>query len=211
MAVPDNRIRFSSTRIDFATDVGLSGQDHDSYPPPGGQARYDHLRMFLIGLLAQQASFQPPTQFRDGTAWFDLNTFTLKVRLGQDWLPYANVLGLTEPDSDGQVVTLAEWYAAVQDILKGLSPEVVFSGKCNASDVDTIPIPTSVQTNLGAESRVFLYINGSLVDPHNCALIGTPPTTLKLSSISLEQGDTFVVVIRRISSTTFLAASVSVP
>jgi hypothetical protein len=165
----------------------------------------------LIGLLAQQASFQPPTQFRDGSPWFDLNTFTLKIRLGTEWVPYAHVLGLTDPDQDGKVVTLADWYTAVQDVLKGLSPEVVFSGKCNANGIDAVSIPASVRSSLNAESRVFLYINGSLVDPHNCSLIGNPPTTLKLSNLSLSQGDTFVVIIRRISSTTFLGASVSVP
>ena len=50
MSIPDNRLRFSSTKIDFANDVGIASQDHDNYPPPQGQARFDHMRMVVIAL-----------------------------------------------------------------------------------------------------------------------------------------------------------------
>ncbi len=211
MAMPDNRLRFPSTRIDFEMDVGVAGQDHDSFPAPG-QARYDHMRLFLIALLAQQASFDEPSQYRDGTPWFDLNTFTLKIRSGSEWVSYADTIALTEPDDDGQVVTLANWYASVKDALVGISPEVVFSGSCTVDGVNVIPIPDSVQSALNSESRVFCYIGGALVNPHNCSLVGSPtPTTIRLSNIVLNDGDTFTVVIRRISATTYLETSVVIP
>jgi hypothetical protein len=211
MSLPDNRIKFPATKIDFATTVGVSGQDHDSFPAPG-QARYDHMRMFLIGLLAQQASLTEPIQYRDGTPWFDLNTFSLKIRVGTSWVSYADAIALTEPDDDGKVVTLGAWYAAVQATLVNLAPEVVFSGQCNANNVSLVNLPESIQGKLSSDSRVFLYVNGSLVNPHNCTLLGSPtPTTLRLSGVELSNGDTFVAVIRRISSSTFLGSSIVVP
>lgn len=206
--LPDNRIRLPAAKIDFANDVGLSGLNHDSYPQPSGQARYDHMRMFLIGLLAQQASFEEPTEFREGSPWFDLNVMALKIRLGNSWVSYAEAIPLTEPDTDGNIVTLAEWYTAVQGVLTGLSPEVVFSGICNANSVTSITIPESLQSALNSDSRVFLYINGALVNPHNCSLVGSPPTTISLAGVVLSNGDTFIVSIRRIGGDTYLPTTV---
>ena len=123
MALPDNRIRLSSSKIDFENDVGIASQDHDDYPPPQGQARFDHMRMFLIGVLSQQSSYDEPTQKRDGTPWFDLNTFQLKIWTQNSWQSYASVLALAE-DSEGNVTeTLATWYSTIADTLSDLSPE----------------------------------------------------------------------------------------
>jgi hypothetical protein len=211
MAIPDNRIRFPAPRIDFNTDVGLTGQDHDDYPQPSGQARYDHLRLFLIGLLSQQSSFDEPSQFREGTPWFDLNTSTLKIRSGNAWVPLAQTISLTEPDTEGNVVSLADWYVAVQDLLAGLAPEIVFSGVCNADNITTVEVPETLRSNLAVNSRVFMYINGLLVKPISTSLIGSPPTTIRLSGLSLSNGDTFTVIIRRVPATTFYGPNVVVP
>lgn len=210
--MPDQRIRFPSTRINFSADVGETGQDHDNYPAAGGQARYDWMRMFLIGLLSCQSSTDEPTQYREGTPWFDLNTNTLKIRSGGEWVAAAEVIALTEPDTEGAVVTLGDWYRAVQDLLAGAAPEVVFSGQCNANDITTVEVPVSLQSALFSDSRVFLYINGLLVRPTNCTLIGSPtPTTIKLSGVALSNGDDFTAVIRRVPSSTFHSTIVSVP
>lgn len=80
--IPDNRIRTPAPPIDFADDVGETGQEHDNYPEPG-QARYDWMRMFLIGLLANQASYSEPVNYRKGSLWFDLNDEVLKIRTGE--------------------------------------------------------------------------------------------------------------------------------
>jgi len=197
-----------SAKIDFVNDVGLSGQNHDNYPAPSSQARYDHHRMFLIGLLTQQASFEEPTEYREGSPWFDLNTMSLKIRLGNAWVSYANAISLTTPDTDGNVITLAEWYEAVQDTLTSLAPEVLFSGVCSSNSVSSISIPESLQSSLYADSRVFLHINGALVDPHNCSLVGNPPTTIRLSGVVLSSGDVFIVSIRRISDATYLPTTI---
>lgn len=212
MAIPDNRIRFSSTRIDFETEVGVTGQDHDDYPAAGGQARYDWMRMFLLGLLSCQSSSEEPTQYREGTPWFDLNTHTLKIYSGNGWVSVSDAIGLTEPDTNGDVVTLSSWYTTVQDLLVGLAPEVVFSGQCNADNITTIDVPETLRSNLVSDSRVFMHINGLLVKPTSCALIGSPtPTTIRLSGLSLSNGDSFTVIIRRVPSTTYYGTSVVVP
>lgn len=211
MSIPDHRIRFPSTRIDFDTDVGVTGQDHDSYPAPGSQARYDHQRLFLIGLLANQSSSAAPSEYREGTLWFDLNTSTLRIRSGDAWVPAAEALALTEPDTNGDVVTLASWYESLQPTLTGLAPEVVFAGHCTASTT-TIPIPSGLQSSLDSSSRVFLYINGQLVSPLKVSLIGSPnPTTVKLSGVSLSASDEFVVNIRKITSPTYYTSTVVAP
>ncbi len=211
MPLPDNRIRFPAPRIDFTAEVGDTGQDHDGYPAPGGQARFDWMRIFLVGLLSQQASYDEPTQFREGSPWFDLNTKTLKIRSDNEWKSFASCVGLTTPDTDGNVVNLADWYVAVQDLLAGLAPEVVFNGVCNADNITTIEVPETLQSNLAADSRVFMYINGLLVKPTSTTLIGSPLTTIRLSGISLSNGDNFTVIIRRVSAATFYGSNVVVP
>lgn len=210
MTLPDNRIRFQSGKINFDTSVGTTGLDHDDYPQAGGQARFDHMRLYLIGLLSQQSSYDEPAERRDGTPWFDMNTLSLKIWKNSSWVNYADAIALTEPDTDGDVITLLDWYTSTQDLLSTLSQEIVFSGSCSNDGVTTITIPSSVVNYMYSDSRVFLHINGLLVDPHNCSVIGTPPTTIKLSNIELSSGDVFTVSIRRISSSTFVNSSVTV-
>lgn len=211
-STPNNTIRYPAPLIDFAADVGETGQDHDTYPAPGGQARYDWMRLTLIGLLAQQSSYEEPTQFRDGTPWFDLNTLTLKIRSGDAWVSYADAVALTEPDTNGDVVTLQSWYDSVQATLAGLGTPVVFTGRCTADNTTVVTIPETLRAGLGSESRVFMHINGVLVSPLACSLVGTPtPSSVRLSGLSLSAGDTFIVDIRRIPASTFHSTSVTAP
>lgn len=210
--LPDNRIRYPSTKIDFDADVGVTGQDHDEYPAPGTQSRFDYMRMALIGLLAQQSSFSEPSQYRDGTPWFDLNTFTLKIYRDGAWRPYSSAIPLTEEDESGDVVTLAEWYTATTTALDSIAPEIVFSGTCTDDDITAINIPTSLRSGLFTDSRTFVYKNGGLLDPRTTRLDpGSNPTSVKLLVDTLDDADTFVVVIKRIPSTTFYSSSVSIP
>ena len=96
MTTPDQRIRLPGAKINFSTDVGTTGQDHDTFPAPG-QARYDHMRMYLLGLLSNQASYSEPTQYREGSFWFDLNTLTFKIYVNDSWssLSETILLGFT--------------------------------------------------------------------------------------------------------------------
>lgn len=106
MAAPDYRIRFSAGSVDFTADVGLTGQDHDDYPAPNTQARYDWMRLVIIGLLSHQASTTEPTQYRMGTVWFDLNENCFKVYMGatDGWQPLAKAINIAEAGTTIQTV-----------------------------------------------------------------------------------------------------------
>lgn len=208
MVLPDNRIRLPAGLIDFAADVGIVSQDHDSYPPPQGQARYDHMRMVLIGLLAQQASFDEPTQYRNGTPWFDLNMNMLKIRSEGAWVNYSEVIPLGEADTEGNYLTLADWFNTTNAALSSFAQEIVFNGVSTSNGVTDITIPESLRPFIFTDTRCFLYLNGLMVDPRDCAFIGD--STIKLSNISLSVNDEFTAIIRRVPNSTFYAPTVSV-
>lgn len=209
MALPDNRVRLPSAKIDFATDVGETSQDHDSYPPPQGQARFDHMRMFLMGLLAQQSSFTEPTQYRDGTPWFDLNDSTLKIRSNNEWKHYSDVISVQQA-AGVSTLNLSDFVTQVLAAIPNITPEVVYSGVSTNDNVTTIPIPESLRSGLGTESRPFVYINGALIDPRNTRLEpGANPSTVVLVSDNLDTGDLFTVNIRYIPDATFYSQSVT--
>lgn len=206
MALPDNRIRLPAVKIDFANDVGLASQDHDTYPPAGGQARFDHMRMYLIGLLSQQSSYDEPTQKRDGTPWFDYNTLSLKIWLDGSWRPYSDTIQLTDE------LNLTQWYSQVSLALSTLSPELVFGGRCTTVGISEITIPENLRSNLHSDSRVFMTVNSTPIDPREVQLIGTPiPTTIRLNTIELETNDTFLIQIRRVSDNLFYTPDVTIP
>lgn len=117
--LPDNRIRFPGPPIDFDSEVGTTGQAHDTFPAPG-QARFDWLRSYLIGLLSNQASYTTPIEFRVGSLWFNLNDNSFQFRSdngaiinvsGENWLGLAHGIVL-EPG-----LTLAQWFEQVKDII----------------------------------------------------------------------------------------------
>ncbi len=208
--LPDNRIRLSPTKIDFDTEVGNYGQDIDNYPPEGGQARFDHMRSVVIGLLSQQSSYSEPSQKRDGTPWFDLNTMALKIWRNNEWQLYSEAIPLAD-DGEGNVTTLADWFTSISGALSNIAQEITFSGISNTTGATLIPIPESLRTYLFSDSRASVYINGLLVDPRNARLEpGSLPTAVKLIDTSLQHGDVFSVYIRRIPSSTFYTPSVVV-
>ena len=209
----DNRIKLPVTKIDF-NNVGLTGQDHDNYPPAQGQARFDHMRLYLIGLLSQQSSHDEPTQKRDGTAWFDLYHLALKVYYNGSWHPYSDAISI---QTDIGSVTLTEWSESVSNSILGIQPDVVFFGECTASGVDQIPIPPVLQPQIFNNSRIFITVTSptgdtSVVDPREVQLVGAPtPTTIVMTNNELDNQDRFTVVIRRIPDSSFYTTTVSVP
>jgi hypothetical protein len=206
MTTPDQRIQLPAAKIDFSADVGTTGQDHDTFPAPG-QARYDHMRMYLLGLLSNQASYSEPTQYREGSFWFDLNTLTFKTYVNGSWSSLSETILL---DQDGSVVTsLADWYKSTADAVDSIKPDVTFSGK-SITTTTTIPIPsTLIVINL---NRCFLWINGELIDPRKCELMGgSTPTSIKIpTSLALKIDDTFTVVLKHMASKDFYVTDVVV-
>jgi hypothetical protein len=202
-------MRFPPTPIDFANDVGLTGQDHDNYPSADQQPRYDWMRMTLIALLANQASYQEPTQCRDGTWWFDLNTSTIKIRRNDQFVPAAEAM-LVDVDQRGNPITLSDAYATIKTLL-GYRPSATFSGHCNNPNVQIIPIPQPLLTAAGADSQPFVWINGKLVDPRLTRFIGGAPTSVQLlSGVTLQPTDIFTVLIISLSQEMFYQAEVIV-
>jgi hypothetical protein len=160
MTLPDNRIRLPSPLIDFTGDVGDTGKAHDSFPE-AGPARFDHMRMFLIGLLANQASFQEPIEFRLGSWWFDLNSGIFKYRAdegatidtdGANWVSLANAIELM----DG--LTLQQWYDQIKDTIEA--------------------VPVAVD---GVEET---YIAGATIDTGNIVRKNATPDEVELADAS---------------------------
>jgi hypothetical protein len=116
MPLPDQRIQLPAPKIDFPTDVGVTGQDHDNYPAADTQPRFDWMRSYLIGLLCNQSSFDEPTQFRNGTLWYDLNELALKIRKDGEWVPAGD--GILVADG----VTLGDFYT--EFLTLGLTPTI---------------------------------------------------------------------------------------
>lgn len=205
MALPDNRIRLSSNKINFSLEYGTKGQDIDDYPPEGGQARFDHMRAIVLGLLGQQSSYDEPINYRDGTPWFDLNTNELKIHLNGSWVPYSDAIKLTDGISS---VSLSNWYQSVEDSLIGSSPDVTFSGSVTSVNTNNITIPTSLRPYIQEDARAMVYRNGLLIDPRNTVLDSTSNPTKVVLQSNLLQGDTFTVIFRRIPDALFYQANV---
>jgi len=214
MALPDNRIRIPTTRINFETEVGVTGQDHDTFPAAGQQLRYDAFRMYLIGLLANQSSESEPAEFRLGSLWFDLTKLLIKIRStnssGTDWLSLASAIQV-DTDSGGNPVTLADWYASASGVISGFKSEVVFSGQSSGNGINVVSIPESLRSSISSTARCFFYINGLMLDPRKSSLFGTPADTIRLSGTSLSNGDTYTAIIRSVPDATFYSPSVNVP
>jgi hypothetical protein len=201
MSLPDNRLRFPAPAIDFDGDVGATGQAHDDWPAPG-QARYDWMRMWLISLLASQSSYDEPTQYREGSLWFDLNTNRLMVRCptsgaSSTWVSLADVIEVGDDD-----LTLNDYVAAVQDSIATLAPEMTWSGHCNTAGATVIPVPaTLVDLVDDGNTRATVYVNGLLLDPRTTPWYSGP--AVRLVGTSLSVGDTFTVIIKNISGDRF--------
>jgi hypothetical protein len=209
MTLPDNRVRFPTSRIDFDNDVGIASQGHDTYPAPGQQPRFDWMRMFLIGLLSNQSSYSEPTQYRDGTIWFDLNENALKVRSDGAWVGISESIRL-DVDADGTPVTLQDLYVTMRSVL-GYKPTASFSGSSSHDGITVIPIPEALRAAAGAGSRPMVWINGLLVDPRGCEYVGgTEPVSIRLvDGSTIDSSDTFTVLMIAIDSTLFSSEEVT--
>ncbi len=209
MSLPDNRIRLQAAEIDFETQVGVTGQDHDSYPASGQQLRYDWMRLYLIGLLANQSSESEPVEFREGTLWFQPSV-GMMVRYNDAWADLANVLRLGT-DSGGAPITLADLYATIASLV-GAKPTSTFSGSSSNDGVTLIPIPDSLRLSLAGATRPFLWINGLQIDPRLLEYVGgSLPSAISINGgVTIDSGDTFIVVAMSMASANFFSPEVSV-
>lgn len=207
----DNRIKLPATLVDFVNDVGTTGQDHDSYPEPG-QARFDLMRLFLIGLLSNQSSADdnPPTEFRTGTIWFRRTTNAIQIRINDNWVPLANAIELIQ-DSDS--ISLSDWFTSVETQLESVVPRHTWSGSSVADGIASITVPNSLQDKIEAiksSTRPLVYINGLLVDPRNSRFSSGFPVVIELlGGVVVDDGDRYTVVVERFDE--FLQDEIVIP
>lgn len=173
----DNRIRLEPTSV--STDP--VGQNHDTYPQAGTQARSDLMRSYLIGLLSNQSGVNEPVEKRDGTLWFDTDSDLLKIYKDGDWVDLAEVIKISDE------LTLSGFASAVTALIN----EQTFNGTASAS-ISSISIPTSIKQNITDVVSVKAYINGLLVFPSN---VSFNASTIGFSS-PLQAGDQYVIEIR---------------
>ena len=115
-STPDYRIRFPAPTINFGSEVGLTGQTHDNYPAPNSQLRFDWMRLYLLGLLSNQASYHEPTQFREGTLWLDLNGPELRIRQNDEWASLASVINVQPQTLNTDAVTLLDMFERLKEV-----------------------------------------------------------------------------------------------
>ncbi len=201
MSLPDNRIRFPAPKINFESDVGFVGGEHENYPAPG-QARFDWMRMYLIGLLSNQSSFDEPTERRPGTIWLDLNTVSLKICLLADdgslyWTPLSQALAV--PSSIG-TESFAEWAARIELRMTGAAPEASFNGVAATDNATEIPVPTSLQDHVDLQKHhPWVWVNGILLDTRYTRFVTVASIELA-EDAGMSNGDTFTVLIKNITS-----------
>lgn len=218
MPTQDARIRFPAARVDFVNDVGETSQPHDQYPAPGQQARYDWLRLYLIGLLSNQASALEPTNYREGSLWFDTSIdlsdiippATFRVRKNNNWVSLSEAINLGTS-------TLQAWYEETVSSLSSIAPELFYAGVAKNAGSSDIPIPPTIGTYVTSDTRAFVVINGEgsnrlgastiIVDPRRVSVFNTHIT---LQDFQLEADDKFTVTLRRIPSATFYQPNVIV-
>ena len=195
----DDRIQLPPTLVDFDNVVGITGQAHDNYPAGSQQPRWDWMRSYLIGLLANQSSNDPPTQYRIGTIWYNRIKSAFEVWNGSAWISLADVIVTAETTTT--ITTLTQSLTALEQKTLAIQPRMTFSGHCEGVNVSHIPIPSTVQTaltNIASLVRPLVYINGRLADPRSCAFDNSCPSQINLSgTVRLQVNDVFTVVIER--------------
>jgi len=198
VAVPekDNRIRLFPTEVDFDQEVGVTGQAHDGFPAPGQQPRFDWMRSFLIGLLANQSSDAEPFEHRTGTLWFKrAGEDAMKVFDGSTWNDLSQHVVLE--DVDGRRLSLSEWFDEASPVLDRIQPEVTFSGSAVLATTE-IAVPDELTSSIGRTMRPFVHVNGLLLDPRTVSLSGTGPFKVVLTE-PMSAGDRFTVIIEPVA------------
>lgn len=211
MPLPDNRLRFSTPPIDFLNDIGETGQTHDTWPAPGAQPRYDWLRLWLIAAFSSQSSFEEPTEFREGSPWFDLNNLTLKIRRNNAWVKLSDVIAVVDGTGTEGTTTLSEWFTTTEALLQTTAPEATWGGNSTEDDITTIIVPTAIRTQIDiTKSKPFVWINGVMIDPRD-AEFRTEISVELLNNVELNTDDRYTVVIKNITGTLFHVPDVDLP
>jgi hypothetical protein len=193
----DNRIRLTTKLVDFDDVVGVTGQEHDSFPSPGQNPRYDTMRSFLIGLLSNQSSKEAPVQKRTGALQYDRNTRTMLIWDGSNWANLSEYI-----KTFGNILT--DLFEFINQKLESANATMTFSGIAITSSI-SIPVPEAVRTALAdvsGEIGIFVYVNGKIIDPSKVRFSnGCPVVILLDSDVALPVGSRFTVVFKVLGGT----------
>ena len=185
----NNQIRFPNDTIDFINDVGLTGQDHDSYAEPGTVSRYDWMQMIVLGLLAQQASNKKPENFRVGTLWFNLQKFAYECSDDNDFFNISEFIKVISTN-------LQEWTLDIDEKIEKYMPTGTFSGTV-ANDTSVINIPNQLQKISISPNKPYVFKNGLLINPSFVRFNNGCPVAIELlENARLTTQDSFVVFIK---------------
>jgi len=198
MNMPDYRIRFPSAKIDFDDDVyagSPDGQDVNNYPVPG-QARYDWMRMVIIGLLANQSSIEEPLNYKMGTMWYNLNDLFFKYFDGTEFSDIANAIKVGN-------MNLTNWSELVEDTVGKVTEAASFSGVAIANNITELDIPAEALISAAySNNHPVMYKNGLLVDPRLTDFNVDRKKVLLLDntdgSVDLKRNDTYIIMIQRL-------------
>lgn len=187
----DNRFQFpESSEIDFINDVGLTGQDHDNYAEPGTLSRFDWMRMIILGLLANQASREKPTQYRPGTLHYNLEAFFYECVKDGNFESLSKCIEIMN-------LSLYDWSQIIEAKRERFQPSGVFSGIAR-SKASTISIPINLQSIAKSPNRPYLFKNGKITDPALAQFNSGCPVAVELSgNATLQTDDVFTVFIRQ--------------
>lgn len=200
MSIPDYRIRFPSAKIDFDEDVhggSPDGQDVNDYPEPG-QARYDWMRMVVIGLLANQSSEEEPLNYKIGSLWMNLNDNFFKYFDGEDWAELANAVRIGE-------TSLKEWSELVDETVGKITEAASFTGTAGSNHITEIDVPNSALASAAyPNNHPVLYKNDLLIDPRLTDFNLDRNKVLLLDneagSVELNRNDRYTIIIQRLDT-----------
>lgn len=197
----DNRLQYPSATVDFST-VGLSGQDHDDYPVPNTSPRFDWMRMYLMGLMSNQSSHTPPSEYREGTIWYNSLIEQYNYQTSSGFKPISEAIYINE--NGGQ--NLSDFVNHISTRSSVNNRLGVFAGKADNSNYDfalnrvllppgiseIINYPDSGSIPFGA----VVYKNGKILKNSEVELISN--SKVQLTGTILDFDDEFCVFIKKL-------------
>jgi len=180
----DNRILLQGPPISFPGKFGDTGQDHDNYPAPNTQARFDLMRSYLIGVLANQSSDETevPTEKRTGTLWFIKNLALMALSPdGQSFdKVLANYIGVDTGEDDPE--SLQDVLVKVLADLNFVGPRIIWSGFFTTDEINQIVVPEKFNGYAAMSNmRALVYVDGILLDPRITEILVGNPTVIKIN------------------------------
>lgn len=197
MVLPDYRLRFPPTSIDFENDVfggSSNGQDIESYPQPG-QARFDWMRIVVIGLLANQSSYLEPLNYRIGTIWMNLNDGFYKYFNGEGFAEISDAIRIGSSN-------LSDWSNYIESNIGKVTETGSFSGTASTTYTTEINVPSSLSAVAAYDNNIpIMYKNGSLID-FRLTPFSTDRSKILLKNndigdARLRSGDKFIIMIEK--------------